>query len=62
MIPIALDWRQTGLTADGRPAGGNIAYNNTTTGAKVMHYPVIHCRKGSMGYKLSGRPRGRQNL
>jgi len=52
LIPIELDWWKTGLTADGRPTGDNIAYNNSATGAKVLHYPVIHCRQGSMGYKL----------
>lgn len=52
MIPIELDWWKTGLTEDGRPTGDNIAYNNAATGAKVLHYPVIHCRAGSMGYKL----------
>jgi ribonuclease Z len=58
MIPIELDWSKTGLTADGRPTGDNIAYHNTVTRAKVMHYPVIHCRKGSMGYKLEWTPQG----
>ncbi|HEY5913564.1 MAG TPA: MBL fold metallo-hydrolase [Verrucomicrobiae bacterium] len=58
MIPIELDWRKTGLDADGRPTGDNIAYNNSVTGAKVLHYPVIHCRKGSMGYKLEWTPKG----
>lgn len=42
MIPIQLDWRQV----------GGVAYNNPATGAKVTHFPVIHCRKGSLGYKL----------
>jgi ribonuclease Z len=52
IVPVELDWRKTGLTEDGRPTGDNIAYNNASTGAKVLHYPVIHCRKGSMAYKL----------
>ena len=60
MIPIELDWWKTGLTEDGRPTGDNIAYNNEETGAKVIHYPVIHCRKGSMGYKLEWTPPGAQ--
>ncbi len=42
LIPIELDWTQV----------GGVAYRNTATGARVTHYPVIHCRKGSMGYKL----------
>ena len=58
LIPIELDWRKTGLTPDGRPTGDNIAYHNAATGAKVLHYPVIHTRKGSMGYKLEWTPPG----
>ncbi|HSA02380.1 MAG TPA: hypothetical protein P5055_16750, partial [Candidatus Paceibacterota bacterium] len=58
LIPIALDWRKIGLDSEGRPTGDNIAYNNLATGAKVLHYPVIHCRKGSMGYKLEWTPSG----
>ena len=42
MVPIQLDWRDVG--------GG--AYANRETGAKVTHFPVIHCRQGSLGYKL----------
>ncbi len=42
MIPIQLDWTQI----------GGVAYNNPDTGLKVTHFPVIHCRRGSMGYKL----------
>lgn len=60
MIPIQLDWWKTGLDDEGRPTGDNIAYNNTTTGVKILHYPVIHCRKGSMGYKLEWTPSGAQ--
>ncbi|HOE62550.1 MAG TPA: MBL fold metallo-hydrolase [Candidatus Sumerlaeota bacterium] len=58
LIPIELDWTKTGLDADGKPTGDNIAYNNAATGAKVMHYPVIHARKGSLGYKLEWTPPG----
>lgn len=58
LIPIQLDWWKTGLDSEGKPTGDNIAYNNTTTGAKVLHYPVIHCRKGSMGYKIEWTPPG----
>lgn len=42
IIPIELDWHEV----------GGIAYNNAETGVKISHFPVIHCRKGSMGYKL----------
>jgi ribonuclease Z len=42
IIPIELDWQEV----------GGIAYNNAQTGVKITHFPVIHCRKGSMGYKL----------
>jgi ribonuclease Z len=58
LIPIELDWRRTGLDEKGKPTGDNIAYSNRTTRAKVLHYPVIHCRKGSMGYKLEWTPPG----
>lgn len=56
LIPIELDWTKTGLDKNGIPTGNNIAYNNSATRAKVMHYPVIHCRAGSMGYKLEWTP------
>ena len=42
MVPIELDWTQV----------GGVAYDNASTGVKITHFPVIHCRKGSMGYKL----------
>jgi ribonuclease Z len=42
MIPIQLDWTRI----------GGVAYSNNATGVKVSHYPVIHARKGSMGYKV----------
>lgn len=32
--------------------GNNVAYNNLETGVKITYFPVIHCRKGSIGYKL----------
>ncbi len=47
IVPIELDWRKRGQIA-----GDNIAYNNPQTGVKITHFPVIHCRKGSIGYKL----------
>ena len=42
MIPIQLNWTNI----------GGVAYHNQDTGVKVTHYPVIHARKGSMGYKV----------
>lgn len=48
MIPITLDWRTI----------GGVAYDNKATGAKVTHYPVIHCRQGSLGFKLAWTPPG----
>ncbi len=51
LIPIQLDWTQI----------GGVAYSNPATGVKVTHYPVIHARKGSMGYKLEWTPPGTTN-
>lgn len=42
LVPIELPWRLV----------GGIAYNNPATGVKITHFPVIHCRQGSIGYKL----------
>ncbi len=47
MIPIELDW-----TKYGEEEGDNVAYWNKKTGVKITHFPVIHNRKGSIGYKL----------
>jgi ribonuclease Z len=52
IVPIELDWTDTGLTPDGIPTGTNVAYWNKATGVKITHFPVIHARKGSIGYKL----------
>ncbi len=48
LVPVTLDWQKI----------GGVAYHNQATGAKVTHYPVIHCRKGSLGYKLAWTPPG----
>lgn len=48
LVPITLDWQKI----------GGVAYDNQATGVKITHYPVIHARKGSMGYKLSWTPPG----
>ena len=42
VVPIELDWAQV----------GGLAYSNAATGVKITHFPVIHCRRGSMGYKI----------
>lgn len=47
MVPIELDWRKYG-----KVEGDNIAYYNEKTGVKITHFPVIHTRRGSIGYKL----------
>jgi len=47
LIPIELDW-----TKRGDVEGDNVAYNNPETGVKITHFPVIHARKGSIGFKL----------
>jgi ribonuclease Z len=47
LVPIELDW-----THYGQRPGDNIAYWNRNTDVKVTHFPVIHCRQGSIGYKL----------
>jgi len=50
LYPVELDWKKYG-----EEPGDNIAYNNPTTGVKITHFPVIHARKGSIGYKLEWR-------
>ncbi len=42
IVPIELEWWKV----------GGLAYSNAATHAKITHFPVIHCRKGAMGYKL----------
>lgn len=52
LIPLELGWTKKG---DLDPATGlpdNIAYWNQKTGVKITHFPVIHCRKASIGYRL----------
>jgi ribonuclease Z len=46
------------LTLDNYAAGNNVAYHNPATGVKVTYFPVIHARKGSIGYKLEWTPPG----
>lgn len=53
MIPIELE------VMEYDPAK-NVAYENDVTGVKITYFPVIHARKGSIGYKLEWRsPSGR---
>ena len=47
LVPIQLDWTKRGKHTD-----DNVAYHNKDTGVKITHFPVIHCRQGSIGYKL----------
>ncbi len=52
LVPIELDWTKNGSGTDQYGNPDNIAYWNKDTGVKITHFPVIHCRKGSIGYKL----------
>jgi ribonuclease Z len=48
MVPIEFKWDKVG-----------VAYKNSDTGVKITHFPVIHTRRGSVGYKLEWKtPRG----
>jgi ribonuclease Z len=47
LVPIELDW-----TKYGEVWGDNVAYDNPDTGVRITHFPVIHTRKGAIGYKL----------
>ena len=42
LVPIELPWRKV----------GGVAYDNPDTKVKITHFPVIHCRQGSIGFKL----------
>ncbi len=50
IVPIELDWTKIGLDRNGNPDYSNIACENN--GVRITHFPVVHYRKGSMGYKL----------
>jgi len=52
IVPIELDWTKTGLDEHDNLDYSNIAYENEETGVRITHFPVIHYRKGSLGYKL----------
>lgn len=47
IVPIELTWSLRGTVP-----GDNVAYNNTATGVKITHFPSVHCRQGSIAYKL----------
>ena len=51
LVPIELPWQNYGEVE-----GDNIAYWNEDTGLKITHFPVIHTRKGAIGYKLEWTP------
>lgn len=46
LVPIEVNWETV----------GGVAYDNQTTGLKISHFPVIHCRRGSIGYKVEFTP------
>jgi len=46
LVPIELAWQTT----------GGVAYHNRSTGLKISHFPVIHCRRGSIAYKVEWSP------
>ena len=48
IVPIELDWTKV----------GGPAYPNESTGVKITHFPVIHTRRGAIGYKLEWWPPG----
>lgn len=50
LVPIELDWKKSGRDAAGNLNGDNVAFNYR--GVKITHFPVVHCRAGSIGYKL----------
>ncbi len=56
LVPIELDWRKYG-----EEEGDNVAYHNRDTGVKITHFPVIHTRRGAIGYKLEWKPPGLSN-
>ena len=47
LVPIELDWRKYG-----KVEGDNVAYYSEKSKVKITHFPVIHCRQGSIGFKL----------
>ena len=46
LVPIELNWQTV----------GGVAYLNRKTRVMITHFPVIHCRRGSMGYKVDFWP------
>jgi ribonuclease Z len=50
LVPVELDWKKTGMDANGNLTGDNVAYNHN--GVKISHFPAVHCRSASLSYKL----------
>jgi ribonuclease Z len=48
IVPVELNWQTV----------GGIAYFNESTRVKITYFPVIHTRRGSIGYKLEWWPPG----
>ena len=46
-----LPWRNTGKNTLGAANNDNIAYQDSK-GVKITHFPAVHCREGSVSYKL----------
>jgi len=54
LIPVELDWTKygAGFREGSTTIRDNVAYHSKKSGVTVTHFPVIHTRQGSMGYKL----------
>lgn len=54
LVPIELDWTKfgEGFRPGSDTIKDNVAYLNLKSGVKITHFPVIHARQGSIGYKL----------
>ena len=54
LIPIELDWTKygEGFRPGSDTIRDNVAYENLKSGVKITHFPVIHAREASMGFKL----------
>lgn len=46
-----LPWRNTGKNSLGVANNDNVAYQDSK-GVKITHFPAVHCREGSVSYKL----------
>ncbi len=54
LIPIELDWTKygAGYREGSETVRDNVAYENSLSGVKITHFPVIHARQASIGFKL----------